>query len=509
MFPFFSSLFGFVPTNEYTISWEAMAMRQREEELFYAIKTDVQWSEEELEKIKHLIHHPLFNVNRLYHTENIMETLLHCAIKTKQFELAVCLVEKDADLTLQDTQGHTPLQRLSKVKSDITPALNALKDALKREDYISHLPTELLINIFDRLSLESLSNVSKVSPRFNKVIQGWRFWMKYLHLHYQDLMKVYIKRLQEDNQDEFQVEQKVGRYLRKVIKEAPYTIQAKYLGLIFQEEYQKWQRVKDSSQCSADYIYGKIMWGKRGKGVDSAIIVLDLTLRNTLFKGSTLRQYMRPELGELHNFHRLGLLGAIISENFTFKRNIILLVLNLPELWNQFIEECRQDVNINCTLAQIVVAETKTVILDEEMALTFLRHAKFRKFLLADSVDSLEWLLYIFEKSIQYELYYDFVGLKQKPITYELVGASRLSSALFILNDKDYREKLEKGLREDQRRLASILRRLQDIRFDDVEAAHRGDAGAEENAKLILEKLRPLIAPEISSTLMPTPSRHC
>jgi hypothetical protein len=349
------------------------------------------------------------------------------------------------------------------------------------------------------LPLESLDNASAVSPLFNKVIQD--ILMTYLHSYYQDLMRAYIERLRTDNRDAFQVDQKATHYLTQIIKEAPYTIRSRYLGLTFQEEHQEWQRVKDSSQCSAEYIYSKIMGGKGGKGVDAAIIILDFTLRNTLFKGSTLRQYMRPDSGELR-FLRLGMFKEVISLNFTFKRNIILLVLNLPELWNQFIEECRQDENINCTLAQIVVADTKTVVLDEEVALTFLRHAEFRKFLLADSVDSLEWLFYIFEKSIKYELYYDAVGLGQKPITYELVGASRLSSALFILNDETYSENFRKGLQEDQGRLNKILNQLQDIRFDRVGACHRGDAEAKANAKSISEQLKPLVASKMRKTLL-------
>jgi hypothetical protein len=436
MFSFFSSFFGFTSSNEHTTSWEAMAIHYLEEELFYSIKANVQLSEEKLEKIKYFIQHPLFNVNRLYHTENITETLLHCAIRAKQFELALCLVEKGADLTLQDTQGHTPLQRLLDVKSDITPALNTLKDVLKGEDYISHLPRELLINIFEQLPLESLDNASKVSRQFNNIIQGWRFWMKYLHPHYQDLMRDYIKRLRKDNRDEVQVEQKTGRYLRKVIKEAPYTVKSAYFEFLFKKE--------------------------------------------------------------------------AIERSFFKRRNnvrFILILLNEPELWNRFIGICSQLAPDDCTVAEIVVAGAKSHTVNEEVALTCLRHTEFRKFVLEDNTRNLKWLLDIFQSSIEYKLY-DGIS-KEKPITYELVGASRLSTALFILDDKDYREKLEKSLREDQRRLASILRRLQDIRFDDVEAAHRGDAGAEENAKLILEKLRPLIAPEISSTLMPTPSRHC
>jgi ankyrin repeat protein len=109
MLLFFSSFFGFASSNEHPISWEAMAIRQREEELFYSIKADVQWNEKKLEEIKHLIHHPLFNVNRLYHTGNITETLLHRAIKTKQFELALCLLEKGANPELQDKLGNTIL----------------------------------------------------------------------------------------------------------------------------------------------------------------------------------------------------------------------------------------------------------------------------------------------------------------------------------------------------------------------------------------------------------------
>jgi hypothetical protein len=493
MFPFFSSLFGFSPSNAQTSTWEEMAMRQREEELFCSIKANVQLSEEELEKIKHLIHHPLFNVNRLYHTENITETLLHRAIRTEQFRVAACLEDAGADLSLQDSQGHTP-KGLLDIVSNTNPILN-----VKRKDYISHLPPELLLSIFNLLPLESLDNASAVSPLFNRIIQD--ILMTYLYPHYQDLMRDYIQRLRVDNRDEFQVNQEATHYLNQIIKEAPYTIHSKYLRLIFQEEYQNWQRIKVSSQCSAEYIYGKIMGGKGGKGVDTAIIVLDFTLRNTLFKGSTLRQYMRPDTGEVR-FHRLGTFRAVTSLNFTFKRNIILLVLNLPELWNQFIEECRQDANINCTLAQIIVTDTKTVLLDEEVALTFLRHVEFRKFLLADSVDSLEWLFYIFEKSIKYELYFDSVGLGQKPITYELVGASRLSSALFILNDETYSENFRKGLQEDQARLKSILRRLHAIRFDLVEASHRGDAEAKANAESISEKLKPLVASKMRRTLL-------
>jgi hypothetical protein len=81
------------------------------------------------------------------------------------------------------------------------------------------------------------------------------------------------------------------------------------------------------------------------------------------------------------------------------------------------------------------------------------------------------------------------------------VGASRLSSALFILKDNDYREKLEKGLREDQGRLEIILRRLHFIMSDRVDPPHRGDAEAQENAKLILKDLKALIAPETSKIL--------
>jgi hypothetical protein len=278
------------------------------------------------------------------------------------------------------------------------------------------------------LPLESLENASKVSRRFNNIIKD--ILMTYLHSNYQDLMRDYIKRLRKENRDEVQVEQKASRYLKKVIKEAPYTVRPAYFEFLFKKEYTKWQ--------------------------------------------------------------------------FTTLRHEVLSELNILEPWKQKMLDLRR-----WTRARTVVelaAVSMWGIVDEELALTFLRHTEIRKFVLEDNTKSLEWLLDIFLFSIRYKLYGDG---KEKPITYALVGASRLSSALFILKDNDYREKLEKGLREDQRRLASILRRLQDIRFDDVEAAHRGDAGAEENAKLILEKLRPLIAPEISSTLMPTPSRHC
>jgi hypothetical protein len=438
MLPFFSSLFGFASSNEHTTSWEAMAIRYLEEELFHAIKTDVQWSEEELEKIKYFIQHPLFNVNRLYHTENITETLLHCAIRAKQFELALCLVEKGADLTLQDTQGHTPLQRLLDVKSDITPALNALKDALKREDYISHLPTELLINIFDRLPLESLWNARKVSRRFNNIIQG--ILMTSLHPNYQDLMRGYIERLRTDNRDDFQVAQKVTHYLTQIIKEKPYTVRAAYFKVIFHKE----------------------------------------------------------------SFHK-----ECIEWCFFKRRNyigFILILLNEPKFWNRLIEICSRLATDDRTVAGIVVAGVKSHTANEEVALTCLRHTEFRKFLLEDNTESLEWLLDIFQSSIEYKLY-DGIS-KEKPITYELVGASRLSTALFIVSDKDYREKLEKGLWEDKDRLKTILRRLQNIKFDLVEAEHRGDEEAKENAKLILDELKPLRTPGMSRTLMPTPSRH-
>jgi hypothetical protein len=429
-FLFFSSPFGFASSNEHTTSWEAMTMRKCEEELFYLIKANIQWSEKKLEKIKHLIHHPLFNVNRVYHTENITETLLHCAIRAKQFKLALCLVEKGADLTLQDTQGHTPLQRLLDVKSDITPALNALKDVLKREDYISHLPTELLINIFDRLPLESLENASKVSRRFNNIIQD--ILMTYLYSNYQDLMRDYIKRLRKDNRDEVQVEQKTGRYLRKVIKEAPYTVKLAYFEFLFQKKYIEW-----GWHC-------------------------------TLF------------------------------------RERLLFALNEPELWNRFIEICSQLATDERTVAGIVLDSTSHI--DEEVALTCLRHTEFRKFVLEDNTESTEWLLDIFQDSIEYELY--DADSQKKPITYELVGASRLSAALFILDDKDYREKLEKGLREDQGELEIILRRLHFIMSDHVDPPHRGEAEAQKNAKSISEQLEPLIVPEISRTLMPAPSQQ-
>jgi hypothetical protein len=432
MFSFVSSLFGFASSNEHTTSWEAMAIHYLEEELFYLIKANIQWSEKKLEKIKYFIQHPLFNVNRLYHTENITETLLHCAIRAKQFELALCLVEKGADLTLQDTQGHTPLQRLSAVKSDITPALNTLKDVLKGEDYISHLPTELLLNIFGRLPLESLENASKVSRRFNNIIKD--ILMTYLHSNYQDLMRDYIKRLRKENRDEVQVEQKTGRYLRKVIKEAPYTVKLAYFEFLFQKKYIEW-----GWHC-------------------------------TLF------------------------------------RERLLFALNEPELWNRFIETCSQLATDERTVAQLVADRLWSV--DEEVALSCLRHTEFRKVVLEDNTESMEWFLNVFQCSTGYELYDGFSKKKPIPITYELVGASRLSTALFILNDKDYREKLEKGLREDQGRLEIILRRLQNIKFDLVEAEHRGDEEAKENAKLILDELKPLRTPGMSRTLMPTPSRH-
>jgi hypothetical protein len=436
MFSFVSSLFGFASSNEHTTSWEAMAIHYLEEELFYSIKANVQLSEEKLEKIKYFIQHPLFNVNRLYHTENITETLLHCAIRAKQFKLALCLVEKGADLTLQDTQGHTPLQRLSAVKSDITPALNTLKDVLKGEDYISHLPTELLLNIFGRLPLESLENARKVSRQFNNIVQDWRFWMKYLYPHYQDLMRDYIDRLRKENREDFQVEQKVSRYLKEVIKEAPYIVRPAYFDLLFQKKNIRW--------------------------------------------------------------------------HFADFRERMLFELNILGFRNKSIKIYSQLATISMGHRVIKFVAARIYIIDEEVALTFLRHAEFRKFLLEDNTESLKCLLDIFLSSVRYKLYdkYMLCNGGKKPITYELVGASRLSTALFIVNDKDYREKLEKGLREDKDRLKTILRRLQDIRFDDVEAAHRGDAGAEENAKLILEKLRPLIAPETSRTLIPTPSRH-
>jgi hypothetical protein len=432
MFSFVSSLFGFASSNEHTTSWEAMAIHYLEEELFYSIKANVQLSEEKLEKIKYFIQHPLFNVNRLYHTENITETLLHCAIRAKQFKLALCLVEKGADLTLQDTQGHTPLQRLSAVKSDITPALNTLKDVLKGEDYISHLPTELLLNIFGRLPLESLENASKVSRRFNNIIKD--ILMTYLHSNYQDLMRDYIKRLRKENRDEVQVEQKTGRYLRKVIKEAPYTVKLAYFEFLFQKKYIEW-----GWHC-------------------------------TLF------------------------------------RERLLFALNEPELWNRFIETCNQLATDERTVAQLVADRLWSV--DEEVALSCLRHTEFRKVVLEDNTESMKWFLNVFQCSTGYELYDGFSKKKPIPITYELVGASRLSTALFILNDKDYREKLEKGLREDQGRLEIILRRLHFIMSDRVDPPHRGDAEAQENAKLILEKLKPLIVPETSRTLIPTPSRH-
>jgi hypothetical protein len=419
MFPFFSSLFGFASSNEHTTSWEAMAIRQREEELFYTIKEEAQLSEEELKKIKHLIHNPLFKVNRLYHTENITETLLHQAIKYKQFKVALCLVEKGADLSLQDTQGHTPLQCLSAVKSDITPALKA---ALKRKEYISHLPRELLLNILEQLPLESLDNASKVSRQFNNIIQDWRFWMKYLHPHYQALMGDYIERLRKENRDEVQVEQKASRYLKKVIKEAPYTVRPAYFEFLFKKEYTKWQ--------------------------------------------------------------------------FTTLRHEVLSELNILEPWKQKMLDLRR-----WTRARTVVelaAVSMWGIVDEELALTFLRHTEIRKFVLEDNTKSLEWLLDIFLFSIRYKLYGDG---KEKPITYALVGASRLSSALFILKDNDYREKLEKGLREDQGRLEIILRRLHFIMSDRVDPPHRGDAEAQENAKLILKDLKALIAPETSKIL--------
>jgi ankyrin repeat protein len=799
MFPFFSSLFGFVPSNEHTISWEALAMRQREEELFYAIKTDVQWSEEELEKIKHLIHHPLFNVNRLYYTENITETLLHQAIKYKQFKVALCLVEKgadskllkletevinnfddngqtllhlacikqphltpfllerganpslqdklgntslhyycmygsfilespkdkeilnqltnkldnfsiafknkegkraldllsqkltelrinnddlfvaemfrgnkkfvgnnsalpqewykeksafiknfinnsqwsrakrehiqwfletDADLTFhhwerrvklqadtawcehiksklnnstgytevllaflvwyggskpefrkevllnrryalfamienkvpplfislllekggkeglrfqdskgntilhhiitvlqnhlqmlshnsrsseedetdinhnwfwieykhicgalelllqarvnpnqQNVEGETPLHQLAamrnvtqnkyfdrcqsymasilrengtnlelKTKSGKTAIEiaemiqgrnvvlksqdNNIIITLKRKNYISHLPTELLINIFEQLSRKELAKLNKVSHQFNNIIHSWYFWIKYLRPSYQDLMRIYIHNL-KDNQDDFQVDRKASDYLRKMIQKAPYTVKPAYFEYIFQEKHIKWTSLNS--------------------------------------------------------------------------RNKDLFTLNQPDLWNRLIEGCKQRVTDDCTLAQIVLATAKIVASDEEIALTYLRHTEFRKFVLEDNPESVEWLLDIFQASIQYKLY---DAEKEKPITYELVGASRLSTALFILNDKDYGKKLAKGLREDKDRLKNIQHQLQNIRFDLVEASHRGDEKAKATAKFISEKLKSLSTPGMSRSFMSAPSRQ-
>jgi hypothetical protein len=420
-----------------------------------------------------------------------------------QSYIASILRENGTQLDLKTNNGKTAIEIAESIPAKTITSTRDIDiiDTLKGKNYISYLPTEVLSNIFKRLPLKSLGNASKVSRQFNNIIQDWWFWMKYLHPHYQALMRDYIERLRKENRDEVQVEQKAGRYLRKVIKEAPYIIRVEYLGLIFQKKYQELQR--DLQQSKESLLFGiedRVVM-KSWDEIDLTIILSTLNLRNISLKYSVSLKYFILSI----YMERDSIPFRILIDRDR-ARTISLLILNLPDLWGGFIEKCEQETDIDHTLTQIVLADVRMVIdaetfaLDEEVALTFLRHAEFRKFLLEDNTESPEWLLRIFQKSIEYSYYSARGG---EPITYKLVGASRLSTALFILEDKGYREKLEKGLRATQDKLEILTRELCNI----LENSHRSDLKVRTTANSILEKLK-LLAPETGRTVMPTTSQH-
>jgi ankyrin repeat protein len=421
-------------------------------------------------------------------------------LKTKNGKTALAIAElisSRAVLKLQDIDNQE-LDVIAKLIQDLS-----IIDTLKGKNYISYLPIELLNNIFSHLPLKVLAKASKTSHQFNNIIQGFHFWIKYLRPHYKTLMEAYIERLRKEYQDEFYANQKATHYLKQIIKEAPYIIRSEYLELIFQETYQSLQRLKYEGKYRTDIRSSSGLWFSNGlpdlilndrSGVNFAIIFSEITL----IEDVTLRKCMQPIISL--SYHTP-------EEYFIRNRNIVLLILSLPDLWNRFMEECRQESNINRTLTQVVLAVAKRIVgdkmivLDEEVALTFLRHVEFRKLLLEDNPDTLQWLLYIFQKSIEYSDYPARRG--GEPITYKLVGASRLSTALFILEDKDYREKLEKGLWATQDKLEALARELCNI----LENSHRSDLKVRTTANSILEKLKHL-AQERGRTVMPTSFRR-